>query len=409
MKIAFVLNSFPVVSETFIVNQICSLIDYGFEVTIFSFKKNENEVVHDSILKYKLLNKVYYWEKEPKSKLSRIKFVVSFLIRNKEAYTFPKVFKLLNPLKYGVKALSLHTFFKCQWFLKDNEFDVIHCHFAQTGMFVSQLKRDGFLTNEKLVTSFHGCDINPGKIEVYKKNYQILFKYIDLFTYNSTYSLNILKKITDVNEKFKLLPVGLDTKMFSAENRIKSNSDKIKILFCGRLVKFKAPNIAIEIVRNLLEKEYNVHLTIIGKGELEQQIITQIKEFNIESNVTLLGAVTQEKIISIMSDSDLFLLPGIEEEETGRAENQGLVIQEAQSMQLPVIVSNAGGMMYGLVDNKTGFVIQQKNILAFVSKIEELIINPELRKNMGIEGRNFVVKNYDSKVLCSNLVNYYKL
>ena len=42
MKIAIVVSSFPSISETFIVNQICDLIDKGQEVSIFSFDKNES-------------------------------------------------------------------------------------------------------------------------------------------------------------------------------------------------------------------------------------------------------------------------------------------------------------------------------------------------------------------------------
>ena len=175
------------------------------------------------------------------------------------------------------------------------------------------------------------------------------------------------------------------------------------------MVSFKAPNLAIEIVKVLIDKKYDVHLTIIGEGELKQQITDQINRYNIRNSITLKGALSQESIISIMDVTDLFLMPGIEDKSTGRAENQGLVIQEAQAMQLPVIVSNAGGMRYGLIENKTGFIVKQKNILGFVNKIEELIKNSKLRDSMGLEGRNFVVKNYDSKILCNKLVNYYKL
>ncbi|MCF6182626.1 glycosyltransferase [Lutibacter sp.] len=409
MKIAFVLNSFPVVSETFIVNQICSLIDCGHEITILAFNKNENEIIHNSILEYNLLDKVNYWIPEPKNKIRRLLYIIKFIFKRKEDYNYSKVIKVFNFFKYGKKALSLNYFFKNQWFLKNNKFDIIHCHFAQLGIFISQLKRDGFLMDEKLVTSFHGCDIDPSKVEDYKKNYQILFENIDLFTYNSTYSINIIRKITEVTKKFKFLPVGLDTQKFNKKKILKSASTKTEILFCGRLVPFKAPNLAIEIVKVLIDKKYNVHLTIIGEGELKQQIIDQINKYNIKNSVTMMGAVSQEDIISIMDDTDLFLMPGIEDESTGRAENQGLVIQEAQAMQLPVIVSDAGGMKYGLIENKTGFVVKQKDILGFVDKIEELIKNSKLKDSMGLEGRNFIVKNYDSKILCNKLVNYYKL
>ena len=84
--------------------------------------------------------------------------------------------------------------------------------------------------------------------------------------------------------------------------------------------------------------------------------------------------------------SDLFVFPGIHDKH-GRAETQGLVLQEAQAMELPVIVSDVGGMKYGMINDITGFVVEEKNIAGFVDKIELLIADKELRKEMGKQGR----------------------
>ena len=57
MKIAFVVGNFPVISETFILNQITGLIDMGHEVDIFSFSRGDTEVIHPDVRKYRLLEK----------------------------------------------------------------------------------------------------------------------------------------------------------------------------------------------------------------------------------------------------------------------------------------------------------------------------------------------------------------
>lgn len=408
MRIAFVLSTFPVVTETFIVNQICSLIDNGHDITILAFNENKQEIVHDVVLKYELLAKTHFFKKAPKNKFTRLAVFVNYLIGNKSNYSFSKILKTLNFFKYGKRAISLHYFFKNQWFLKNNDFDIIHCHFAQLGIFTTQLKKEGFLTKEKIVTTFHGCDIDPHKIDAYKKSYVDLFKYSDLFTYNSEYSLYILKQITKVNIKFKFLPVGLDTQKFNKKRfETFDFKNRIDILFCGRLVPFKAPNLAVEITNILLYKNYKVHLTIIGEGILKQNLIELTNAYEIDNMVTFTGAINQNEIIKIMDTSDIFLLPGIHVKTTGRAENQGLVIQEAQAMQLPVVISNAGGMKYGIIDTITGFIIPESDVDDFVEKLELLINDKQLRRNMGKKGREFVVQNFDSKILCDSLVNYY--
>ena len=79
-------------------------------------------------------------------------------------------------------------------------------------------------------------------------------------------------------------------------------------------------------------------------------------------------------------------------------------------MQLPVIISDAGGMKYGIMEGETGFVIKEKDLNAFADKIEYLLKNPDLREKLGEKGREFVVENYDTKVLGNRLeVLYFEL
>lgn len=406
MKIAFVLSSFPVVSETFIVNQICALIDKGHEITIFTFQKNQTTIIHKNVQTYNLMDKLVVWEPEPSSKWRRFRYFWRVIFGGGKKYHFTKIFTALNFFKYGKRALSLHFFYKIQWFLQRDHFDVIHCHFAPSGLFIARLKRDGFLNNEKLVTSFHGTDINPGKVEEYKTKYQVLFNEMDLFTYNSEYTLQIIKQVQATSQKLRLLPVGLDTAQFS-KTRNQLMQGPVQIVYCGRLVPFKGPDLAVEIVRKLVDRKNDLHFTIIGTGDLWEVVKDLIDNYQLHQYVTLKGAVSQEEIIQIMDGSDIFLLPGIHDNITGRAENQGLVIQEAQAMQLPVVVSNAGGMKYGLIDGETGFVVNEKDLDGFVEKLEILIRDKELRERMGEKGREYIVEKFDSKVLCEQLISYY--
>jgi colanic acid/amylovoran biosynthesis glycosyltransferase len=106
-----------------------------------------------------------------------------------------------------------------------------------------------------------------------------------------------------------------------------------------------------------------------------------------------------------MSESDIFVLPGIDD--NGRSENQGLVIQEAQAMELPVLVSNVGGMPEGLIDGESGFVVAEYDLEGFVQKIIWLSENADRRNSMGKAGRNFVQGKYDMVILTKKLIKIY--
>ncbi len=185
----------------------------------------------------------------------------------------------------------------------------------------------------------------------------------------------------------------------------KSNCD-INILFVGRLIQFKAPDLVIEIGKIIKEKDsLSFKIRIVGHGDMRPVLENMIKEYDLEKNIILSGPRTQEEIIPIFLESDIFLFPGITWQK--RAENQGLVIQEAQAMQLPVIISDAGGMKEGVIDGVTGFVVPENDINVFVEKIKLLANDPGLRKRMGEAGRNFVVENYDINKLNEKLIQIY--
>ena len=74
MKIAFLLNGFPVLSETFILNQITGLIDLGHQVEIFAQANPRDKSTHPEIQSYNLMHRVQYIPSIPKNKtLCRLK------------------------------------------------------------------------------------------------------------------------------------------------------------------------------------------------------------------------------------------------------------------------------------------------------------------------------------------------
>ena len=70
MRIAFLLNSFPALSETFILNQITGLMDLGHDVRIFALSDPRESRVHADVERYRLMERVRY-PAIPKGKAAR--------------------------------------------------------------------------------------------------------------------------------------------------------------------------------------------------------------------------------------------------------------------------------------------------------------------------------------------------
>lgn len=79
-------------------------------------------------------------------------------------------------------------------------------------------------------------------------------------------------------------------------------------------------------------------------------------------------------------------------------------------MELPCVVTNAGGCPEGVINGKTGFVVPKRNPEALAEKIKILIKNPKLRLKMGKLGREHVIKNYTlDKQVEDNIKMYEKV
>jgi len=68
MKIAFIVNSFPALSATFILNQITGLLDLGCDVRIIARTDPREPAIHPDVVRYDLLSRTRYIPTVPKNK-----------------------------------------------------------------------------------------------------------------------------------------------------------------------------------------------------------------------------------------------------------------------------------------------------------------------------------------------------
>lgn len=138
------------------------------------------------------------------------------------------------------------------------------------------------------------------------------------------------------------------------------DKDKISIekkyLYVGRLIECKN-------LRFLIERfnKNGKHLTIVGKGELEQELKTLSKE-----NITFRGFIENDKLPEVYKEHDIFILPS-------RTETWGLVVEEAIYWGLPVVVSDRVGCGNEMVITpKTGVTFELDNIDSFNLAINDI-------------------------------------
>lgn len=403
MKIAFIVSSFPALSETFILNQIVGLIDCKHDLYIFASNKLGDSKIYSDVMRYDFLSRTYYWHM-PASKILRVIKAIRLILTNFHRDPLA-ILKSLNVIKYGKEALSLYLLYAVIPFLGRRSFDIIHCHFGPNGRLGVLLREIGVIKG-KIITTFHGYDVN---VINEPAQYAKLFYQGDLFTVNTNFTKRKVMELGGNPKKILKLPVGLSLDKFIFKEKSIEPGGEIRILTVARLVEKKGLCYSIRAVAKIIRKysSYNLKYRIAGEGPLESNLKSLISELEILDSVQLLGPCGQDEVRRLYQQSHIFLLSSVTAN-NGDREGQGLVLQEAQAMGLPIVSTLHNGIPEGVLDGKSGFLVPEKDVNALAEKLGYLIEHPEIWPEMGRAGRRFVEENYDINKLNDQLVEIYR-
>ncbi|MFW6116619.1 MAG: glycosyltransferase [bacterium] len=405
MRMAFLVNQFPALSQTFILNQIVGLLDRGHEVHILANRLGNQAESHPVVYEYDLLSRTYS-ANMPTSRLERLvrggSLATRHMPRNPRA-----VLRALDMGRYGAQALSLQLLYLLVPFLDKGSYDVVHCHFGPIGV-LGVMLREVRQMKEPVVTSFHGYDVN---VEAQRRSYTCLFQEGALFTVNSNFTARQLIAAGAPRDRIVKLPVGLSVGAVPfVEKRLEPGAE-IRLLTVARLVEKKGLEYSIRAVAQMVAKnrDWNLRYAIVGTGPLYRRLKSLISQLSLGDRVELLGPRNQASVMEFYQRSHIFVLASVVARD-GDREGQGLVLQEAQAAGLPVVATLHNGIPEGVLDGESAFLVPERDVDALAERIEYLIQNAALWPEMGRAGRRFVEAHYDIDQLNDQLEQlYYQL
>jgi len=404
MKIAFIVNTFPKLSETFILNQITGLLNLGHDVEIFAFNNPNETKTHPDIEKYQLMKRVHYLDR-PQNKVNCILKAI-FLITTNIHKSPVKILKSLNIFKYGTDALSLKLFYTLIPFL-GKKLDITHCHFGPNGISALNLKEIGVVG--KIITTFHGYDLSMVISSNGYNVYNDLFHKGDIFLPISNYWGEKLIKLNCDKNKITVHHMGISLDKFKYSERKIHSDEAVKILTIGRLTEKKGHAYVIKALAKVVHKHKHKKIIyhIAGDGPLKCELKSLVTKLGINNYVKFWGNVEDGMLLRLYQESHIFVLASITAP-SGDKEGIPVVLMEAEATGLPVISTFHSGIPEIVIDGKSGFLVPERDVDALAKKIECLIENPKLWSKMGKYGRKFVEENYNIKKLNHQLVKIYQ-
>lgn len=175
---------------------------------------------------------------------------------------------------------------------------------------------------------------------------------------------------------------------------------RVNILFVGRIEERKGLIYLLKSYKILIKKFPNLRLIIVGDGELKKYCqkwarTNKLKEVFFEGEKTGLG------LPPYYAAADIFVSPAI------FGESFGIVLLEAMASGKPVVAFANKGYKEFLKDKKGNFLAKTRDFRDLAKKIEILIKDEKLRKQMG-ERAMLEAKDYSWDIIASEVVDFYK-
>jgi colanic acid/amylovoran biosynthesis glycosyltransferase len=407
LRVAFVVNQFPVLSETFILRQVIGLLERGHEVDIFAFSRPADSTSHADVEKYRLLGRTCYLDDyiDAPSRLRRLAKRFGLLITN--VYRHPRaVLGSLNVFKFGKEAILLRVFNQIYPFLDKGPYDIVHCQFGPLGE-LGLLLRDTDVFSSKIITSFRGYDISSYVRANGDDIYNELFKRGDLFLCVSEHLKEKLINLGCDESKIVVHRSGVDTKKYPIHPQLAERHERVRVLTVARLTDKKGVEYGIRAVAKALEKYPRLEYKIAGDGPLREKLQCLIADLRVGDSVKLVGWKSQDEIAQLLQKSDIVLAPSVTAENGGEEGIPG-VIMEAFAQGLPVVSTYHAGIPEVVQDRESGFLVPERDVDALAEKLQSLVEQAALRLSMGRNGRDFVKEQCDIEKLNDRLVDMYQ-
>jgi glycosyltransferase involved in cell wall biosynthesis len=376
VRLTVLVDQFPALSETFVLNEVLALRRIGHEVHVESaaWAPQRAEVpleldvtcLDDDGEARRLLDLAWLLTRHPvgctRDAVSRLRW------RREER---PRPLRVIAPvLRRIVRRGDEH----------------LHAHFA-AGVALDALRAGRILGLPYSVTAH--------AYEIYRRQRNLREKLVEarLATGECEYSVNDLRRIAgpDAARRVHVVPMGVDHERFRRRGPIPGGRT---VLAVGRLVEKKGTRHLLDAMALLLERDAADRLVILGDGPLRADLEAQAERLGISHAVDFLAARTATGVRDALEAADVLAFPAVLVSD-GDRDVLPLVLGEALSMELPIVASDFVGIPE-VVRPPWGRLVPPGDAGALASALEDVLaLSVDERAAAGAAGRAFAVATRD--------------
>jgi colanic acid/amylovoran biosynthesis glycosyltransferase len=289
---------------------------------------------------------------------------------------------------------------------------LLHFHYLVEARFFLPVFR---LLGLPSVVSGYGWDVSyfPSTKLGYARQYlQPVFREMGLFLAMSEDMKRDLIKLGCPEEKIMVHYFGNEVKRFAFPERQYRKKNELRILFCARLARKKAPDVLLQALKRMEDAQYDNpkwRLVFVGEGPMRRQLESSVSEFGWKDKVEFAGHIPYDDVrfVEEYRKADIYVLPSM----TVNGEKEGIpgTLIEAMASGLPCISTYHAGIPSVIDDEKQGKLVREGDIEALAQSMKELMLSHELRGRLGRSAATRALHTLDLKEKTRELEGIYDL
>lgn len=250
--------------------------------------------------------------------------------------------------RFPFRISNITAYKKLKKIINKNDYNIIHCHTPVGGVLARLTARKARKNGTKVMYTAHGFHFYKGAPLlnwcIYYPIEKICAKWTDCLITINEEDYNLANKKLNAKRVEFINGVGVDKSKFDfvmqneEKEKIKQELDLDKedfvLIQVGELNKNKNQIMTIEAMKQLVKKNENVKLLLVGKGNLREYYLEKIKEYNLENNVFLVGY--RNDIPKLLKISDCLI-------STSKREGLPVNLIEGAMSGIPIIATDCRG------------------------------------------------------------------
>jgi glycosyltransferase involved in cell wall biosynthesis len=378
-EVAYVLKVFPRFSQTFVLSEILAHEQAGLPLNIFSMRLSDDTRFHESLARVQ--SPVRHIQK-PTGK------AYDFLAELQATHALmPSVMDVIARSPWVI-ASDVQQAMAVARIVREQRIRHLHAHFGTIATTVSRLA--AAMAGISYSFTAHAKDIFHESVE--EEDFRSKLEDAAAVVTISDYNLgHLAAEYPSVKDRLVRIDNGLDLEQFN----YRDPADRQPlVLGVGRFVEKKGFEYLVEACVDLSARQPGVRCEIIGAGELEGALKSQIESLGVSGSVRLLGPQPQDEVRRKLREASVLAAPCVLASD-GDRDGLPTILLEAMAVGTPVVSTDVTGIPEILEDGVTGLAVPQRDASALAAACRRLLQDPGLRKELSVRARALVEERFD--------------